>query len=119
MQWIDGVLSRGDKAEFFHDEFRCPVYVKDVVTIIQALTSRWISGNKSLVLAVTIFNIACWVMLVTLDHCMIVKLNIRSYMKMLIKVSYPYDLEQGGFYLSVASLNSALGYLHTLIGELK
>ncbi|KAF8027015.1 hypothetical protein BT93_E0056 [Corymbia citriodora subsp. variegata] len=44
IQWIDGVLSRGDKAEFFHDEFRCPVYVKDVVTIIQALTSRWISG---------------------------------------------------------------------------
>lgn len=58
MQWIDGVLSRGDKAEFFHDEFRCPVYVKDVVTIIQALTSRWISGNKSLVFAVTTFDLS-------------------------------------------------------------
>jgi len=44
MQWMDGVLSKGEKAEFFHDEFRCPVYVKDVVSIIQALTSRWVSG---------------------------------------------------------------------------
>lgn len=45
MQWIDGVLSKGEKMEFFHDEFRCPVYVKDVVTIIQVLTSRWMSGT--------------------------------------------------------------------------
>ena len=44
MQWIDGVLSKGEKKDFFHDEFRCPVYVKDVVAIILALTSRWISG---------------------------------------------------------------------------
>lgn len=73
MQWIDSVLSRGDKAEFFHDEFRCPVYVKDVVTIIQALTSRWISGNKSLAFAVTTFDLSCCIMLVTADHCMIVK----------------------------------------------
>ena len=44
MQWIDGVLSKGEKMDFFHDEFDCPVYVKDVVAIIRALTSRWISG---------------------------------------------------------------------------
>lgn len=44
MQWMDGVLSKGEKGEFFHDEFRCPVYVKDVVSIIIALTSRWVSG---------------------------------------------------------------------------
>ena len=44
MQWIDGVLSKGEKKDFFHDEFRCPVYVKDVVAIILALTTRWISG---------------------------------------------------------------------------
>ena len=44
LQWIDGVLSKGEKKDFFHDEFRCPVYVKDVVAIILALTSRWISG---------------------------------------------------------------------------
>ncbi|KAK7854079.1 hypothetical protein CFP56_033806, partial [Quercus suber] len=45
--WIDGVLSKGEKMDFFHDEFRCPVYVKDVVAIILALTSRWISDRVS------------------------------------------------------------------------
>ena len=44
MQWIDGVLSKGEPIEFFHDEFRCPVYVKDVVEIILSLTNKWISG---------------------------------------------------------------------------
>ena len=44
MQWIDGVLSKGKKVDFFHDEFGCPVCVKDVLAIIRALTSRWISG---------------------------------------------------------------------------
>lgn len=32
--------------EFFHDECRCPVYVRDVVKIILALTNRWLSGNN-------------------------------------------------------------------------
>ncbi|XP_022030153.1 dTDP-4-dehydrorhamnose reductase isoform X3 [Helianthus annuus] len=45
IQWMDGVLSKGQEAEFFHDEFRCPVYVKDVVNIIRLLTDRWISGS--------------------------------------------------------------------------
>lgn len=44
MQWIDGALSKREKVEFFHDEFRCPIYVKDLVTIILALTGQWISG---------------------------------------------------------------------------
>ncbi|KAK9058940.1 hypothetical protein SSX86_021557 [Deinandra increscens subsp. villosa] len=46
IQWIDGVLAKGQEAEFFHDEFRSPVYVKDVVNIIQILTDRWISDGK-------------------------------------------------------------------------
>lgn len=46
MQWLDSVLSKGDKVEFFHDEYRCPVYVKDVVKIILALINRWLSGNN-------------------------------------------------------------------------
>lgn len=46
MQWIDSVLSKGEKVEFFHDECRCPVYVRDVVKIILALTNRWLSGNN-------------------------------------------------------------------------
>lgn len=50
MQWIDGVLSRGDKVEFFHDEFRCPVYVKDLAAIILALINRWIAGLKNCIL---------------------------------------------------------------------
>lgn len=44
MQWIDSVLSKGEPAEFFYDEFRCPVYVKDVVAIILKLTDSWLSG---------------------------------------------------------------------------
>ncbi|MFS7925005.1 putative rmlD-like substrate binding domain, NAD(P)-binding domain superfamily [Helianthus anomalus] len=46
IQWMDGVLAKGHEAEFFHDEFRCPVYVKDVVNIIRILTDRWISDGK-------------------------------------------------------------------------
>ncbi|CAN6704321.1 unnamed protein product [Malus baccata var. baccata] len=48
IQWIDGVLSKGKTSEFFHDEFRCPVYVKDVVAVILALSKRWIYGMKFL-----------------------------------------------------------------------
>uniref|UniRef100_A0A7N2L105 Uncharacterized protein n=1 Tax=Quercus lobata TaxID=97700 RepID=A0A7N2L105_QUELO len=45
--WVDGVLSKGKKMDFFHGEFGCPVCVKDVLAIIRALTSRWISeGNQ-------------------------------------------------------------------------
>ncbi|XP_048494925.1 uncharacterized protein LOC104888538 isoform X2 [Beta vulgaris subsp. vulgaris] len=44
IQWIDGVLSKGNKVDFFHDEFRCPVYVKDVVAVILALTTKWVTG---------------------------------------------------------------------------
>ncbi|KAF8413133.1 hypothetical protein HHK36_001109 [Tetracentron sinense] len=54
IQWIDSVLSRGDEVEFFHDEFRCPVYVKDVVTIILALTRRWISDGKRMQLLLNV-----------------------------------------------------------------
>lgn len=54
IQWIDGVLSRGDKVEFFHDEFRCPVYVKDVVNIILAVTNKWISEGKQVQLLLNV-----------------------------------------------------------------
>ncbi|KAL5988501.1 hypothetical protein ACLOJK_036266 [Asimina triloba] len=46
IQWIDNVLSQHDKTDFFHDEFRCPVYVKDVVDAILALTKMWISDSS-------------------------------------------------------------------------
>ncbi|KAK7274548.1 hypothetical protein RIF29_15642 [Crotalaria pallida] len=48
IQWIDGALAKGEKVEFFHDEFRCPIYVKDLVNIILALTNQWISVVISL-----------------------------------------------------------------------
>ncbi|XP_050873375.1 uncharacterized protein LOC127075906 isoform X2 [Lathyrus oleraceus] len=44
VQWMDCVLSKRETVEFFHDEFRCPIYVKDLITIILALTNQWISG---------------------------------------------------------------------------
>ncbi|XP_030486683.2 uncharacterized protein LOC115703592 [Cannabis sativa] len=48
IQWIDSVLSKGNAVDFFHDEFRCPVYVKDVVSIILALSEKWISEGKQI-----------------------------------------------------------------------
>lgn len=59
MQWIDGALAKREKVEFFHDEFRCPIYVKDLVTIILALTSQWISGI-GLVLNKLIYRLDMW-----------------------------------------------------------
>lgn len=46
MQWIDGVLSKGNKVDIFYDEFRCPVFVKDVVAVILALITKWVTGEK-------------------------------------------------------------------------
>ncbi|XP_065864714.1 uncharacterized protein [Euphorbia lathyris] len=54
IQWIDSVLSKGEEVEFFHDEFRCPVYVNDVVTIILALIHRWISECKQMQLLLNV-----------------------------------------------------------------
>ncbi|KAJ6814437.1 putative spore coat polysaccharide biosynthesis protein SpsK isoform X1 [Iris pallida] len=54
IQWIDSVLSQGQAVEFFHDEFRCPVYVKDVVNTILALTKRWISGAEQMQLLLNV-----------------------------------------------------------------
>jgi dTDP-4-dehydrorhamnose reductase len=54
IQWIDGVLSNGEPVEFFHDEFRCPVYVKDVVAIILTLINKWISEQKHMQLLLNV-----------------------------------------------------------------
>nr|GMD65011.1 methionine adenosyltransferase 2 subunit beta [Ipomoea batatas] len=54
IQWIDSVLAKGEKMDFFHDEFRCPVYVRDLVTIIQTLTNGWISESKPMQLLVNV-----------------------------------------------------------------
>ncbi|CAN0824740.1 Methionine adenosyltransferase 2 subunit beta [Linum grandiflorum] len=48
VQWMDGVLSKGEPVEFFHDEFRCPVYVKDVVNVILALINQRVSEGKQI-----------------------------------------------------------------------
>lgn len=45
IQWIDNVLAKGNKVDFFYDEFRCPVYVKDVVAVIQVLATRWVTES--------------------------------------------------------------------------
>ncbi|KNA15035.1 hypothetical protein SOVF_101900 [Spinacia oleracea] len=46
IQWIDGVLSKGNKVDIFYDEFRCPVFVKDVVAVILALITKWVTEAK-------------------------------------------------------------------------
>ncbi|THF94684.1 hypothetical protein TEA_015546 [Camellia sinensis var. sinensis] len=53
-QWMDGVLCKGDTVDFFHDEFRCPVYVKDLVTVILTLTNKWISEGKQMQLILNV-----------------------------------------------------------------
>ncbi|XLQ99745.1 hypothetical protein S83_065944, partial [Arachis hypogaea] len=30
IQWMDGVLAKGEEVQFFHDEFCCPIFVKDL-----------------------------------------------------------------------------------------
>ncbi|XP_020598000.1 uncharacterized protein LOC110037639 [Phalaenopsis equestris] len=54
IQWIDSSLSHGEEIEFFHDEFRCPVYVKDVVNVILALTKKWISDGNQIKLVLNV-----------------------------------------------------------------
>ncbi|KAJ7951106.1 Methionine adenosyltransferase 2 subunit beta like [Quillaja saponaria] len=54
IQWIDSALAKGKKMDFFHDEYRCPVFVKDVVAIILALTNKWISDNKPMQLLLNV-----------------------------------------------------------------
>ncbi|KAJ0229943.1 RmlD-like substrate binding domain-containing protein [Hirschfeldia incana] len=45
VQWMDSVLQKGDTVDFFHDEYRCPIYVKDLVSIILKLIDRWILSD--------------------------------------------------------------------------
>ncbi|CAL9194912.1 unnamed protein product [Musa hybrid cultivar] len=54
IQWIDSALKQGQEVEFFHDEFRCPVYVKDVVNVIIALSKKWISDGKQMQLLLNV-----------------------------------------------------------------
>ncbi|KAF8075550.1 hypothetical protein N665_1086s0001 [Sinapis alba] len=45
VQWMDSVLQKGDTVDFFHDEYRCPIYVKDLVSIILKLIDRWVLSD--------------------------------------------------------------------------
>ncbi|KAG0593959.1 hypothetical protein M758_UG035400 [Ceratodon purpureus] len=47
VQWIDGVLSSGEGADFFDDEYRCPVFVKDVVQVIKLLMEKSFAGTNT------------------------------------------------------------------------
>ncbi|CAN8248206.1 unnamed protein product [Cochlearia groenlandica] len=46
LEWIDRSLRKGVPVEFFHDEYRCPIYVKDLVSIILKLIQRWADDDK-------------------------------------------------------------------------
>lgn len=54
MQWIDSGLSCNQEIEFFLDEFRCPVYVQDVVNTILALIQKWISDGNQIKLVLNV-----------------------------------------------------------------
>lgn len=54
IQWIDSVLLKGAEVEFFHDEFRCPVFVKDVVDVILTLSKKWISDKEQMKLLLNV-----------------------------------------------------------------
>ncbi|XLR10849.1 hypothetical protein HN51_047552 [Arachis hypogaea] len=51
--WMDGVLAKGEEVKFFHNEFR-PIFVKDLVNMILALTSLWISKDKQIELLLNV-----------------------------------------------------------------
>lgn len=54
IQWIDSVLSCGKEVEFFQYEFRCPVYVKDVISVISTLTRKWLSDGNQMKLVLNV-----------------------------------------------------------------
>ncbi|KAL3814859.1 hypothetical protein ACJIZ3_016127 [Penstemon smallii] len=54
IQWMDTVLAKGEALNFFYDEFRCPVYVKDLIKVIDALSNQWISERKQLQLVLNV-----------------------------------------------------------------
>ncbi|KAK6141022.1 hypothetical protein DH2020_025232 [Rehmannia glutinosa] len=54
IQSMDSVLAKGEALDFFHDEFRCPVFVKDLVAVIQILTNQWISEAKQVQLILNV-----------------------------------------------------------------
>ncbi|KAL1546433.1 methionine adenosyltransferase 2 subunit beta-like [Salvia divinorum] len=54
IQWMDSVLAKGEPMDFFHDEFRCPVFVKDLVAAIQTLTNQWITEVKQVQLLLNV-----------------------------------------------------------------
>lgn len=45
IQWIEDVLSSGKGAEFFIDEFRCPVFVEDLVKVVELLLDKQEKGS--------------------------------------------------------------------------
>lgn len=46
LQWMDKVLAAGTATDFFADEFRCPVFVLDIVLVVEALVARWQGGER-------------------------------------------------------------------------
>ncbi|XP_051209554.1 uncharacterized protein [Lolium perenne] len=48
IQWMNDVLSQGQEVNFFNDEYRCPVYVKDMVDVILSLAKSWLSDGKKI-----------------------------------------------------------------------
>ncbi|XP_073125696.1 uncharacterized protein [Henckelia pumila] len=54
IQWMDSVLAKGEALDFFHDEFRCPVYVKDLVNVMRILIDQWISEHKQMQLLLNV-----------------------------------------------------------------
>ncbi|BBM97049.1 hypothetical protein MPTK1_1g02650 [Marchantia polymorpha subsp. ruderalis] len=40
VQWMDTTLAAGKKVDFFTDEFRCPVFVRDVVKVVLLLIAN-------------------------------------------------------------------------------
>uniref|UniRef100_A0A453Q5B3 RmlD-like substrate binding domain-containing protein n=1 Tax=Aegilops tauschii subsp. strangulata TaxID=200361 RepID=A0A453Q5B3_AEGTS len=54
IQWMNAVLSQGQQVDFFNDEYRCPVYVKDMVDVILSLTKSWLSDGKKVQLLLNV-----------------------------------------------------------------
>lgn len=54
IQWMENVLSNNKGAEFFHDEYRCPVFVQDVVKIVELVMMKEAQGTSSLQLLLNV-----------------------------------------------------------------
>eukprot|EP00271_Cylindrocystis_brebissonii_P016788 TRINITY_DN412_c0_g1_i1.p1 TRINITY_DN412_c0_g1~~TRINITY_DN412_c0_g1_i1.p1 ORF type:complete len:371 (+),score=61.63 TRINITY_DN412_c0_g1_i1:37-1113(+) len=45
LQWMDATLAAGKETDFFEDEYRCPIFIKDIERIVERLMEKHANGE--------------------------------------------------------------------------